>query len=73
MPLDVKKSLNVKQTFRRATSLITRLAAIVGVAGATPTRARLNRPAKAGEIRCLDTLCRDKLKEWDDPYRFFCW
>jgi beta-galactosidase len=70
---DPKKSMNLRRTFRRVSCLITRLAANLGAAAATPLLARLGSPAKVGERRWLDGLYLDVPEEWDDPYRFFRW
>jgi hypothetical protein len=69
------KQLNLKRTFRRASYLVTRLAANLGAAGATPVLARFRAPVKgpgAGR-RWLEGLYLDVPEEWDDPYRFFRW
>jgi beta-galactosidase len=70
-----KKQMNVKRTFRRASCLVTRLAANMGVAGSPPVLARFRSPVEAakGETRWLDGLYLDVPEEWDDPYRFFRW
>src|SRR5262249_28489124 len=41
---DHKKQMNLKRTFRRASGLLTRLAANMGAAGATPILARFHKP-----------------------------
>jgi beta-galactosidase len=70
-----KKQLNLKRTFRRASCLVTRLAANMGVAGATPIPFRFRTPVEVSkpERRWLDGLYLDAPEEWDDPYRFFRW
>jgi beta-galactosidase len=70
-----KKQMNLKRTFRRASCLVTRLAANMGAAGATPVLARFRTPVPASraEQRWLDGLYLDVPEEWDDPYRFFRW
>jgi hypothetical protein len=70
-----KKPMNLKRTFRRASFLVTRLAANMGAAGATPLLARFRDPVEAStsEKRWLDGLYLDTSEEWDDPYRFFRW
>jgi hypothetical protein len=72
---DQKKQMNLKRTFRRAACLVTRLAANLGVAGATPVLARFRSPVEAGkaEQRWLEGLYLDVPEEWDDPYRYFRW
>jgi hypothetical protein len=72
---DPKKQMNLKRTFRRASYLLTRLAANLGAAGATPILARFHNPVKLSEAekRWLDGLYLDVPEEWDDPYRFFRW
>jgi hypothetical protein len=70
-----KKQMNQKRTFRRASCLVTRLAANMGVAGSTPVLARFRSPVEASraEQRWLDGFYLDVPEEWDDPYRFFRW
>jgi beta-galactosidase len=72
---DPSKQMNLKRTFRRAACLVTRLAANMGAAAATPLLARFRSPVEAskGEKRWLDGLYLDVPEEWDDPYRFFRW
>jgi hypothetical protein len=72
---DPRESMNLKRTFRRAAVLVTRLAANLGAAGATPLLARFGNPVAASgrEQRWLDGLYLDAPEEWDDPYRFFRW
>jgi beta-galactosidase len=70
---DQKKSMNLKRTFRRASYLVTRLAANMGAAGPTPVLGRFGSPAKVDERRWLDGFYLDVPEEWDDPYRFFRW
>ena len=67
--------MNLKRTFRRASYLVTRLAANMGAAGPTPILARFRSPVTASkpEQRWLDGLYLDVPEEWDDPYRFFRW
>jgi hypothetical protein len=69
------KPMNQKRTFRRVSFLVNRLAANMGVAGATPLLARFGNPVKTGkaEQRWLEGLYLDVPEEWDDPYRFFRW
>jgi beta-galactosidase len=70
---DPQKQTNLKRTFRRASGLVTRLAANMGAAGTTPILNRIHRPTAAGEQRWLEGLYLDVPGEWDDPYRFFRW
>jgi hypothetical protein len=69
------KQYNLKRTYRRASCLVARLLANMGVGGATPTLARFSTPvpAAAREERWLTGLYLDRPEEWDDPYRFFRW
>ena len=66
---------NVKQTFRRASYLLTRLLGNMGVEAATPVLARFSSPVDAtkAEKRWATGLYLDQPEEWDDPYRFFRW
>jgi hypothetical protein len=72
---DYGEKLNVKRTYRRASFLVSRLLANMGVAGATPILARFQTPVAAAtpERRRRDGLYLDQPEEWDDPYRFFRW
>jgi hypothetical protein len=72
---DQKKQSNLKRTHRRASFLVTRLLANLGVAGSTPILARFYSPVAAAkpERRWLSGLYLDEPEEWDDPYRFFRW
>jgi hypothetical protein len=65
--------MNRKRTFRRASCLVTRLAANLGAGGATPVLDRFHRGASGAERRWLNGLYLDVPGEWDDPYRFFRW
>jgi hypothetical protein len=67
------KQMNLKRTYRRASCLVTRLAANLGATSATPLLARFNAQVKKGEQRWLEGLYLDVPEEWDDPYRFFRW
>jgi beta-galactosidase len=69
------KQMNHRRTFRRASYLVTRLAANLGAAESTPVLERFRRPVEASrpEQRWLDGLYLDVPEEWDDPYRFFRW
>ena len=66
---------NLRRTYRRASFLLTRILADMGVAGNTPLLARFGSPVSPGkpEKRWLDGLYLDQPEAWDDPYRFFCW
>jgi hypothetical protein len=72
---DYSKQYNLKRTYRRASFLVSRLLANMGVEGSTPLLARFSEPvaATAPEERWLDGLYLDQPEEWDDPYRFFRW
>jgi hypothetical protein len=72
---DPNKQMNLKRTFRRSSCLVTRLAANMGVTGATPILARFRTPVvmTKDEKRWLDGFYLDVPEEWDDPYRFFRW
>jgi hypothetical protein len=66
---------NVKRTFRRASFMLTRVLANLGVAGGTAVLDDLHRPVDPAraEKRWLDGLYLDVPEEWDNPYRFFRW
>ena len=66
---------NLKKTHRRASFLVSRLLANMGVDGATPILSRFHDPvaASAPETRWSSGLYLDQPEEWDDPYRFFRW
>jgi beta-galactosidase len=70
-----KERHNVKQTYRHASFLVTRLLGNMGVEGSTPLLARFHSPVNSAENekRWLDGLYLDQPEEWDDPYRFFRW
>jgi len=74
---DYANQYNLKRTYRRASFLVTRLLAGMGVAGSTPVLARFSRPVDGAKVkpdqRWLDGLYLDPPEEWDDPYRFFRW
>jgi hypothetical protein len=70
---DGTKQSNLKRTHRRASFLVSRLLANMGVAGSTPLLDRFHQPVDATEKRWLDGLYLDHPEEWDDPYRFFRW
>ena len=66
---------NIKQTFRRSSFLLSRLAGNLGVENPTALIGRFSQPVVDGkaEKRWLDGLYLDQPEEWDDPYRFFRW
>jgi beta-galactosidase/beta-glucuronidase len=64
---------NIKRTFRRVSSMTSRLLANLGAAGQTPLLGRFSTPVAAHEKRWLDGFYLDTPEEWDDPYRFFRW
>jgi hypothetical protein len=72
---DPKKQMNLKRTFRRASFIVTRLAANIELGASTPILDRFHSPVEAAkaEKRWLDGLYLDVPEEWDDPYRFFRW
>jgi hypothetical protein len=72
---DPTKQSNLKRTHRRASFVVTRLLANLGVADTTPLLARFNTPVDTSksEKRWLDSFYVDQPGEWDDPYRFFRW
>ncbi len=66
---------NLRRAYRRASFVLTRLLADMGVAGNTPLLGRFGSPVLPGkpEQRWLDGLYLDQVEAWDDPYRFFGW
>jgi beta-galactosidase len=66
---------NTKRTHRRATFMLSRLLANLGVAGPTPLLERMYAPPAGSptEERWLSGYYLDKPEEWDDPYRHFRW
>jgi hypothetical protein len=72
---DYAKQYNVKRTYRRASFVLARLLAGMGIAGSTPVLERFGTPVAAGkpERRWLNCLYLDQPEEMDDPYRFFRW
>jgi hypothetical protein len=72
---DYAKQYDVKRTYRRASFVLARLLAGMGVAGSTPILERFETPVTATkpEKRWLDGLYLDQPEELDDPYRFFRW
>ena len=72
---DPTMQTNLKRTHRRASFVVTRLLANLGVASTTPVLARFSTPVDAtkSERRWLDGIYLEQPEEWDDPYRFFRW
>jgi beta-galactosidase len=72
---DQTKQSNLKRTYRRASFVLNRLLANLGVKSATPILDRFNTPLNSAnpEKRWLNGLYLDQPEEWDDPYRFFRW
>jgi len=70
-----QKQMNLKRTYRRASFLVDRLLANMGVAGSTPLLGRFGEPVTGTSTgkRWLEGLYLDQPEEWDDPYRFFRW
>lgn len=66
---------NLKRTHRRASYVVTRLLANLGVPAPTRLLSRFSTPVTAlpDEKRWLDSFYLDQPEEWDDPYRFFRW
>jgi hypothetical protein len=66
---------NLRQTYRRASFLVTRALANMGVVGPTPLLSRVSSPSSTAkpEKRWLDGLYVDQPEDWDYPYRSFCW
>ena len=66
---------NLRKTYRRASFLVSRILANMGVAAAVPLVERFRTPLAVNkpEQRWLDGLYVDRPEEWDDPYRFFRW
>jgi hypothetical protein len=72
------KQQNTKRTFRRTSSLLTRLLGNLGVQSQTPLLERFSKPVKltdgqSSEKRWSSGFYLDTPEEWDDPYRFFGW
>ena len=66
--------MNIKRTFRRASFLVSRLLANLGVEARAPILQRVHAPvAGPTEKRWLEGLYLDQPEEMDDPYRFFRW
>ena len=72
---DPTKQSNLKRTYRRASFVVTRLLANLGVAGTTSILERFHAPVDPAksEKRWLTGFYLDQPEEWDDPYRFFRW
>jgi hypothetical protein len=72
---DGSKQFNLKRTYRRASFLVSRLLANMGVAGSTPFLDRFHQSVDTAKLerRWLNGLYLDEPEEWDDPYRFFRW
>jgi hypothetical protein len=72
---DAAKQMNLKRTRRRATFLVSRSLANMGVAAPTPLLDRFHSPTGAGEAqkRWLTGFYVDSPEEWDGPYWFFRW
>ena len=63
----------MQRTYRRASCLVTRLLANMGVAGHMRLLEHISQPVQEGETRWLDGLYLDVPETRDDPYRFFRW
>jgi hypothetical protein len=72
---DGSKQSNLRRTQRRASYVVSRLLANMGVASSTPLLARFHVPPDIArtENRWLEGFYLDQPEEWDDPYRFFRW
>ena len=71
---EYRDNVGLKRTFRRASFLVTRLLANLGVHGQTPLLARFSAPvSENGPSRWLQGFYLDEPQEGDDPYRFFRW
>jgi hypothetical protein len=72
---DPAGSSNLRRSYRRASFLVARLLANMGVAAPTPLLERFHRPIDPGssEQRWRTGFYADQPEEWDDPYRFFRW
>jgi hypothetical protein len=66
---------NLRRTHRRASFLLARVLANMGVAASTPLLDRFNQPVNGPSTRqrWLASFYVDQPEEWDDPYRFFRW
>jgi len=77
VPWDFKyqKNFGVKRTFRRASFVVTRLLANLGVSGVTPLLSRFSSPVTGSDKdgRWLQGFYLDTPEEMDAPYRFFRW
>lgn len=75
---DGSEGRHARGTHRRASFLLARILANLGVAAETPILERFRAPADAGnpeepEERWAAGLYMHEPEEWDDPYRFFRW
>jgi hypothetical protein len=72
---NASKPMNQKRTFRRASVLVSRLAANMGLSATTPLLTRFRSPVDPSrpERRWLEGFYLDVPEEWDDPYRYFRW
>jgi hypothetical protein len=65
---------NARRTYRRASFVMTRLLADLGVACPTPLLSRFGSPlTDKAEERWTDGLYVDQVEAWDDPYKSFNW
>ncbi len=66
---------NLRRTYRRASFVVARVLANLGVAAGTPLLDRFSTPVASdgSDRRWLTGLYMDTPEEWDDPYRFFRW
>ena len=71
--------MNLRMTYRRSATLVTRLLANLGVRGETPLLDRFATPVETEAVsgdadgRWARGLYVDLPQAWDDPYRFFRW
>ena len=72
---DYGAKTNVKRTYRRASFLVSRLLANMGVRARTPLLTRFSTPASTAppKRRWRDGFYLEQPEESDDPYRFFRW
>ncbi len=70
-----EKQPNLKRTYRRASFVLSRLLANLGVSDSPPVLDRFHDPVGIGtpKGRWLAGLYIDQPEEWDDPYRHFRW
>jgi hypothetical protein len=66
---------NLRKTYRRASYVVSRILANMGVAGDMPIIERWQSPVTSDKEghRWLDGFYVNHPVEWDDPYRFFRW